>query len=97
MVPHILTWRSSFDASTTRHELREQFINPSDVFSVLLVVGPDVRTQALAQLTDVIISVEFSQIWMICAVSIVVMQRRSRAEKALNGASELIIVDQFGM
>jgi hypothetical protein len=50
MAPHILASRSSFNASTTRHELREQFINPSDVFSVLLIVGPDVITQALAQL-----------------------------------------------
>lgn len=40
----------TFDFTTARQEFRSQWTHPSDVFSVLLILGPDVISRALAQL-----------------------------------------------
>lgn len=46
----ILPRNSGFSMSYTSNALREQWTKPSDVFNVLLILGGDVITRALAQL-----------------------------------------------
>lgn len=43
--------RSTEDARTTANDFRDQWTNPSDIFSLLLLVGGDVIQKALAQFT----------------------------------------------
>ncbi|PKK51614.1 hypothetical protein CI102_3976 [Trichoderma harzianum] len=43
--------RSTQDAQTTANDFRDQWTNPSDIFSLLLLVGGDVIQKALAQFT----------------------------------------------
>lgn len=43
--------RSTKDAQTTANDFRDQWTNPSDIFSLLLLVGGDVIQKALAQFT----------------------------------------------
>lgn len=52
MAPFIeYLWRRGGDESLTPHnEFYSQLVNPSDVFSVLLILGGDVISRALAQL-----------------------------------------------
>jgi hypothetical protein len=42
--------RRKFDTGVPSHEFSEQWTNPGDVFSVLLILGGDVIGRALAQL-----------------------------------------------
>ena len=59
-----------FDLAATADELRQQFTQPSDVFSILLLLGPDVIAQAIAQLAGGILTpVTFSFGWVAYAVS----------------------------
>jgi len=46
----IIFTRHLFNPSNIANELRTQWIHPSDVFSVLLLLGGDVISRALAQL-----------------------------------------------
>jgi hypothetical protein len=49
------------DASVSSQELREQWKHPSEVFSVLLLLGGEIVNKALAQLVgDVVTPVTFS-------------------------------------
>ncbi|KAI3390534.1 hypothetical protein diail_9272 [Diaporthe ilicicola] len=58
---------------TTSTELRSQWNNPSDVLSLLLILGPDVIWWALAQLSgDYITPVVFSYGWVAYAVNALV-------------------------
>ena len=41
----------SNSANTTQHQLSDQWANPSDVLSVLLIIGGDIVQKALAQAT----------------------------------------------
>lgn len=43
--------RNTQDAQTTANDFRDQWTNPSDIFSLLLLVGGDVIQKALAQFT----------------------------------------------
>lgn len=43
--------RNTQDARTTANDFRDQWTNPSDIFSLLLLVGGDVIQKALAQFT----------------------------------------------
>ena len=42
--------RSDFDPSIATEEFWQQWINPGDVFSILLILGGDIVALALAQL-----------------------------------------------
>jgi hypothetical protein len=58
------------DPAATADGLRHQFTQPSDVFSILLLLGPDVIAQAIAQLAGGILTpVTFSFGWVAYAVS----------------------------
>lgn len=46
----LFTRNSAFDPSSASRELKTQLVNPSDVFSVLLILGGEVIARALAQL-----------------------------------------------
>ena len=51
----------SFNQATAPNEFRTQWMHPGDVFSVLLILGGDVITRALAQLAGgVLTPVTFS-------------------------------------
>lgn len=53
MVPQwaqLFTRNSAFDPSSASGALRTQWVNPSDVFSILLILGGEVIARALAQL-----------------------------------------------
>ena len=56
--------------SGTLQQLAEQFRNPSDILSVLLLLGPDVIRAALAQMSgSKFVPVAFSFGWVAYAVS----------------------------
>ena len=59
-----------FDLAVSAGELQTQFTRPGDVFSILLLLGPDVITQAIAQLAGgTFTPVTFSFGWVAYAVS----------------------------
>ncbi|KIV79476.1 hypothetical protein PV11_07038 [Exophiala sideris] len=65
--------RRSFKPGVTSDEVWLQWKNPGDVFSVLLILGGDVVSRALAQLTGTFITpVAFSFGWVAYAVAAVV-------------------------
>ncbi|EXA33359.1 hypothetical protein FOVG_15429 [Fusarium oxysporum f. sp. pisi HDV247] len=60
-------------APTTSDQISAQWIEPGDIFSVLLIVGGDVVQLALAALTgNYLTPVAFSFGWVACAISAVV-------------------------
>ncbi|KAH0591661.1 hypothetical protein MHUMG1_10602 [Metarhizium humberi] len=64
--------RRTFDPGQSSGEFRSQWSNPSDVFSVLLILGGDVVARALAQLVGSRLTpVAFSFGWVAYAVSAV--------------------------
>ncbi|KAI1204976.1 uncharacterized protein F4807DRAFT_465082 [Annulohypoxylon truncatum] len=67
-----LSW-NNFNPGITSSELSQQWSNPSDVFSVLLILGGDVVARALAQLAGSRVTpVAFSFGWVAYAVAAVV-------------------------
>jgi len=65
--------RRNFDPSVPAGEFSDQWENPSDVFSVLLILGGDVVERALAQLAgSPVTPVAFSFGWVAYAVTAVV-------------------------
>lgn len=50
LLAHLIPRDSHFDPTVTSTEFRNQWVHPSDVFSVLLILGGDVVARALAQL-----------------------------------------------
>lgn len=80
-ITHTLRALLSFNESTkhlnlgrdTSAEFRSQWNNPSDVLSLLLILGPDVICWALAQLSgEYITPVVFSYGWVAYAVNALV-------------------------
>ena len=62
---HVMTWASEFE-----RQLRSQWQSPSDIFSLLLILGPDVIQQALAQLTGTrFVPVAFSFGWVAFSIN----------------------------
>ena len=73
MPPKLLQTRSDFNTSTSPTEFRSQFTHPGDVFSILLLLGPDVVAQAIAQLAGgLLCPVTFSFGWVAYGVSALV-------------------------
>ncbi|KAI6091553.1 hypothetical protein F4821DRAFT_254873 [Hypoxylon rubiginosum] len=65
--------RDKFDPSMASDEFREQWINPGDVFSILLILGGDVVQLALAQLAGSgFAPVAFSFGWVAYSISALV-------------------------
>jgi hypothetical protein len=50
LLANLIPRGSQFDPAITSNEFRVQWFHPSDVFSVLLILGGDVVARALAQL-----------------------------------------------
>ncbi|KAI1653203.1 hypothetical protein F4813DRAFT_375381 [Daldinia decipiens] len=72
MAPLLPVLRRAFDPSAPSSDFTSQFTNPSDVFSVLLLLGGDVVARALAQLVGSRITpVAFSFGWVAYAVTAV--------------------------
>ncbi|KAI1099940.1 hypothetical protein F4804DRAFT_65179 [Jackrogersella minutella] len=70
LISHLLPRNPEFDSSNTAGVLRAQWTNPSDTFSVLLLLGGDVIGRALAQLTGSgLAPVTFSFGWVAYSVS----------------------------
>ncbi|KAI0376825.1 hypothetical protein F5Y04DRAFT_285502 [Hypomontagnella monticulosa] len=70
MAPIVPLIRRVFDASLPSGVFADQFTNPTDVFSVLLILGGDVVARALAQLAGSRITpVAFSFGWVAYAVT----------------------------
>ncbi|KJZ79186.1 hypothetical protein HIM_01337 [Hirsutella minnesotensis 3608] len=69
----LLPRQANFDASTASTQLRQQWIHPADVFSVLLILGGDVVGRALSQLAGAgLAPVTFSFGWVAYAASALV-------------------------
>src|SRR4051794_23769921 len=72
-MPPKLQIRSSFNTTTSPTEFRAQFTHPSDVFSILLLLGPDIIAQAIAQLAGgLLCPVTFSFGWVAYSISALV-------------------------
>lgn len=57
-------------ATESENQLRTQWQSPSDIFSLLLILGPDVIRQALAQLTGPrFVPIAFSFGWVAYSVN----------------------------
>ncbi|KAI9728109.1 MAG: hypothetical protein M1834_007825 [Cirrosporium novae-zelandiae] len=66
----ILLARGNVTVADTSSQLRQQWVNPGDIFSVLLILGGDVIQRALAQLSGTVITpVAFSFGWVAYAIS----------------------------
>ncbi|KAI1102938.1 hypothetical protein F4804DRAFT_248944 [Jackrogersella minutella] len=73
MAPMLHLVRRAFDPGFPSVEFSDQFSNPTDVFSVLLILGGDVVARALAQLVGTRVTpVAFSFGWVAYAVAAVV-------------------------
>ncbi|KAJ5338424.1 hypothetical protein N7452_005152 [Penicillium brevicompactum] len=72
LLANLIPRDSHFDPTVTLTEFRDQWVHPSDVFSVLLILGGDVVARALAQLAGGgLTPITFSFGWVAYSVSAV--------------------------